>query len=446
MINVAQPEDYGSQKRQQPTLVDVEQSFTIGLDASVPSLEEHLEVFRQFLERGDMVSQTADAWFRVADQEGPDSSNAKSLASLCQQALDARKLSTGFDEMKLKVMKEALWKYPKPVWKRGGIPSIAVGDRLSILGILYLKWHHMISTMTETEAKVFKRQKDTLDSEESLYLETHSVASTLASTQNECIICLNIAAMQCRQCDAWICCHLCRASHEEEAHHDWSSSSKTDIIGKEIQVSTGSTALFNTQMLARNILTDIVFDRNRPVLASSAIHFDSINHDDLRAMALMVEVEFYAGLKNAGEDEADSAKRVPRADDVFMAKTGVYAQGGEKLLCRRIDGELWCLNKYNEIVDIDLADYRVASISGVARILENLLRPPAPLSLMDLAMRREGLADLVSYDPELVHPFAKSLNRMQRKVIATVTDDSFQEGFLAVHAPPGTGKTTTGKF
>eukprot|EP00977_Amphora_coffeiformis_P013898 scaffold3784_cov174-Amphora_coffeaeformis.AAC.3 len=454
MLNSARPQDYGSQKSNIPSHIDVQEKFSVDPNANVPSLDDQLEVFHQYIARGDMVSKTADAWIRVADREGPSSPDSLALAELCQQALDARKLATGFDPTKLQVMQNVLNKYSQPFWKRGGGKDqrIMNAEHISILGILYCKWVNMINAMIKTEGRVYNRPQTTLEEDASQYLETQSVTSTVASTTNQCVICLAVADMKCPQCDAWYCCISCKEYHGEEAGHSWTRTNRESLIYGvaesntiefgEFEVHINDNGVLNAQRDARNALTDIVFGRSRPPLPQEKLRFESLDENDIRLLASMVGVEFFAGLK-AAEEGGHSEGSIPHVDDVFLAKPGHNVRYGEKLICRRVEGDLYFVDKNNQFVDLDQGDFRVASIAGASRILENLIRPPLPSTMMHWAMKREMLVDIVEQVPELLHPYCRSLNESQRKVVATATDESFEEGFLAVHAPPGTGKTTT---
>lgn len=416
----------------------------MGASARIPSMVEQIQVFRQYMSRGNMVSQSAEAWIRAADKEGPDSHDARALADLSQQALDARKLANDFDEENIEVMRRVLRTCQIPSWYSGGKPANIGNGQVSILGFLYHKWHRMIETMTKTEGRVFKREISTLDDEESQYLETQSVGTTVASSGNVCVVCLAVADMRCPECNEWYCSVSCAKYHVEETGHR--SSIAVDIpsrIGTEIAVAPQN----DNTTAARNLLLEIVFDRRQPdPLPATSICFNSLSQTDLASLASMVQLEFYTDLRNAAmEADGTREKITPHVDDIFLAKRS-YKQGGEKLICRRRDGDLFLVNKDDQEVEWGQAYKRISSISGSARILENLLRQPRTASLMHCAMRREALVTVVEKENGVSHPIIDTLNASQKRVIFTVTDESFKRGFLAVHSPPGSGKTKTGRI
>ena len=80
-------------------------------------------------------------------------------------------------------------------------------------------------------------------------------------------------------------------------------------------------------------------------------NFKSLDESDMRPLASMVEIEVYAGLKDA-EEGGHSKGTVPHVDDVFLAKPGQNIQYGEKLICRCVEGDLFFFDKNNKFVEL----------------------------------------------------------------------------------------------
>ena len=98
----------------------------------------------------------------------------------------------------------------------------------------------------------------------------------------------------------------------------------------------------------------------------------------------------------------------------------------------------------NHTRDPPFHKYRVASLSGVSRILENLSMRPFPDSLMDLALRRDSDSFTTAVSIHDVHircipaSVAGILNPSQKRAVATVLSSKFTRGFFFVMGPPGT--------
>jgi hypothetical protein len=93
MLSPGRASDFGSQKSDIQTKIDIHDCFSVADSVSPPYLPSQLNVFQKLLELGDIVAESSDAWIRVADVEGPGSKRALQMATLCQNALDARKLA-----------------------------------------------------------------------------------------------------------------------------------------------------------------------------------------------------------------------------------------------------------------------------------------------------------------------------------------------------------------
>ena len=103
---------------------------------------------------GNLVSKTADAWLRMADQLGAANSEVQELAALHQRALDSRKSYGNVDKPKLLKMNQILEVMPKLHYK-GNRPRSK--EHSSFLGVLYEFWKHTIRDV-EVLIKRSKRQ------------------------------------------------------------------------------------------------------------------------------------------------------------------------------------------------------------------------------------------------------------------------------------------------
>ena len=84
--------------------------------------------------------------------------------------------------------------------------------------------------------------------------------------------------------------------------------------------------------------------------------------------------------------------------------------------------------------------FRLASLSGTARVLESLYTKPLPNTLMDYALRRNVDA-FAKVDEDnlyrLIPRLFSTLNTSQKKAVATLCSSSFKRGFFLVQGPPG---------
>ena len=152
------------------------------------------------------------------------------------------------------------------------------------------------------------------------------------------------------------------------------------------------------------ILLDICFglyhpdkDRIEPVSA------DFLSCHDLEKLAYMMLVEFAASVKKerSGAREESHVKTKPKPYDVFVMKTSFGSQAANVSVVLPMKGGqlLWWNGQAGfASLDSDQHMYRIASLSGTARVLECLYRAmqeaPIPGSLSGCAMRRELLVDI----------------------------------------------------
>lgn len=203
-------------------------------------------------------------------------------------------------------------------------------------------------------------------------------------------------------------------------------------------------------------LIDVCFKSVPPRPLRMAKLNDVLTAEDLDAMSSMVERELLAGLekerKGPEDDDVPSTggrRRDPFPYDVCLMEATLEQRASHNLaVCLPRKGELVWYDGDASIRTIDDwgSRWRVASISGAARILDAL--DPTNLSscpLMKPAMERTRLVDVVTDTTalEAAHgAVVANLNTPQRLAVATVLDPSFTEGFFAIQGPPGTGKST----
>jgi len=433
MFQSVEAHDYGSQQSDTiGVIIDVCDCFSVPV-AAAPELTGQLSVLRELMKLGDIVSYSSDAWFRVADVEGPGSLRAVSMANLHQHALDARKLAFQVDENKLKMMDHIRRKLDAPHW-RGSGAKCRVSN--SILGILYNIWDSWIRDLEAAEGRRSREygrfSNDFLDE-----LNSQIETDTVASSESECIICFDTGTMSCSLCGGtvWVCSDECRRRHCSEAGHTRGSArdslDQASLLGS-VQESGESFSLMSSAM---EDLLNVTFGRTRPSCTGMrTIDFRSLTEADLMALSKMVLAEFLTSLKESIEvRRAMLTNDTPHENDVFLMDSGELA------VCRRYaGGDLMWFDQDNNHIHLEdvLYNRRVASLSGACRILESLMVKPAAGSLMDQAMKRDVVAVTVAardFQPLDSHIFGY-LNESQRQVVEAVL--STPSGIIAVQGPP----------
>lgn len=199
------------------------------------------------------------------------------------------------------------------------------------------------------------------------------------------------------------------------------------------------------------MLIECTFGRKRPSLGEDmTINFNSLDDGDLKTLVDMVCTEYFKDLSDqvnsAYKSQTTSSKR-HHVYDVVLMTSGSYKQGGDLAICRPTsNGTLLMQDKYTNLKPVEESQYdrRVASLSSAARIIESLLSQPDSGSLMHHAMKRDKILDIrKSLKAQLPPSISDGLNSSQQAVVEAVTHKSFKDGFVAVHGPPGTGKTST---
>ena len=228
---------------------------------------------------------------------------------------------------------------------------------------------------------------------------------------------------------------------------------------------------------------------------------------DLDHMIHMVKVEFASSLEKemkgpGGEDVtlalgSETLNQEPCPYDVFLMETTLERRENRLAVCiPRKDDLVWFNGDRAWPLDPPTHKWRVASLSGPARVLQ-ALHNPTELTLMAMkaeavisacdesqdwldfkaTIENEGKAPEVKYpwysprailssvaaamdgspEPGLkskilqevvkscteksdIDGITQSMNGSQSRAIRTVTDPSFKEGFFVTQGPPGTGK------
>lgn len=236
---------------------------------------------------------------------------------------------------------------------------------------------------------------------------------------------------------------------------DWDDSPSLEAAGK-IQVSVGFSK-FHAKLL------DICFgDFNPDTEIIEALHGDTIEYDDLKKLAYMVLVEFAASVEKErqGTQEETHVKPEPRPYDVFVMKTDFGQQlSNISVLLPMRGGQLQWWNGQKDLSPIRSGQhvYRIASLSGAARVLDALDRARTSREpLCRWAMRREMLVSVeqgATMQSVAAPSFINSvrgvyhgnmntgtvetsildpLNDSQRKAVETVAGAKFRDGFFAI--------------
>ncbi len=210
-------------------------------------------------------------------------------------------------------------------------------------------------------------------------------------------------------------------------------------------------------------LLDICFGLYHPdTVRIQPVPADYLSHQDLENLAFMVLVEFAASVEKErlGTQEESQVRAEPKPYDVFVMKTSFgYRASNISVVLPMKGGQLQWWNGQGNFASLDSDEhlYRIASLSGTARVLECLHRAmnAAAGSLSVCAMRRESLFDsdkitttttsspIESFltnvdrlvvgaqspvDPSILEP----LNESQQEAVLTCASTKFQDGFFAI--------------
>jgi hypothetical protein len=196
------------------------------------------------------------------------------------------------------------------------------------------------------------------------------------------------------------------------------------------------------------ILMHICFGNVKPDPTRIEPLNNSLDTNDLRRLTHMVKVEFATSLSKemTGSEDA-AAKTDPKPFDVFLMETTLDRPKQHIAVClptkRR---ELLWYNGGEDLLSLDelTHKWRIASLSGAARVLEALSAPITRLT--EMAMQRTTLVEAVEDCEGSLTGFetiVEHMNESQQRAVATMIDPRFNQGFFAIQGPPGCGKTTT---
>jgi hypothetical protein len=183
----------------------------------------------------------------------------------------------------------------------------------------------------------------------------------------------------------------------------------------------------------------------------SGINWSCIDDDAILALRQCVRVEFYEGFKrdlSMARAKARSARvDTPHIYDVFTMEPRLSCGNITLAVCMRSTavGLLMWRDEDGQYHPLSppFHKYRVASLSGPSRIIENMSLQSA---LTKAALKREPDSFVKAVDLNDVHikcipiNIADRLNACQKRAVGTVISNKFNEGFFLVQGPPGSGE------
>ena len=499
---MAGPHDYGSSTANTLRKIDIELCFPLELrNALPPSLKEQLDVLKRFLDAGNLVSKSKDAFDRIVDKFGVGSIAAQEMAELHQYVLDARKHSFAISESKLVLMQNIINSCPSPAWKskKGGRKSEQTST--SICAVLYEQWCVWIEKLDILQRKLNPPLSGSadLEREEQANVRRNEVAGESMRKLDQrkrsgevdqwelklCGDCFGpITGSDNRKCklcdDVWLCSKKCESKHWKHCYKTrWAStdpacplvattSTPTEsgrssggmlepVKEKYVVVDTDITFNDNDD-LARDILeglVDIVFGRKTPsCFGLGDIDWRCLRRVDLDTMAEMVLVEFFCSLRKGLKEckGRRGAVDTPHVYDVFAMKPRLQRGNIDLATYLPVDSLnnllMWRDENGNTFpLDPPFHRYRVANLSGTARVIESLKSEVSQGTLVHHAMTRNPnlIQPALDEDSEvfsLLDPsIALGLNTAQKQAVGTVVVKGiYREGFFVVVGPPGTGK------
>ena len=205
-------------------------------------------------------------------------------------------------------------------------------------------------------------------------------------------------------------------------------------------------------------LLDIVFGRVHPgeVYENETLPLERADEGTLKFMERLVKVEFKASFEKEidNNDEGTEKQARPNPFDVFLVEptfrnrnitiaAAIPVTRGKDPVLNWLDenGTCWeCKeNAPREIVP----RRKVTSLSGSARVLENLRIKPVP-RLMVEAMNRTNLFEVSSLTSDTgISQHNEDLNQSQQTAVSALKSKTFRNSFFVIQGPPGTGKSTT---
>ena len=481
----SEPHDFGTQIQHDagpfPFCAPTEHSSFLA-----PNIQGQLDVLSNFMMNGNLVSNTADAWLRMADKYGIADKNVQKLAALHQKALDSRKSYDNIDQSQLDYMNNVLDLMPAPHYKRGGSGT----KSSSLLGILYEFWRHHINAvdiLIKGNGLHPSRYPASLNIEVSENKQLkQSTVNMMTNREKEkwakgsvykycvtCGDCLPSEVMKkCAVCGVvWVCVGRCEMTHWRicfciqwnesnivmyETDEDKSQTSSTlgsFIDSREITEDTASLTSFDDSEISLSVetrdtadyLIDVVFGvSQKPTCAGlKRMNWHSLVAEDLPTLRQLALVEFYTSFEKGRKDAWKKTKDkidTPHIFDVFLMEPrvergnitlAVYVRNdraGGILTWRDGHGNYYPQNPAFHL-------FRVASLSGTCRILESLRTTPMPGSLMDSALRRNADAFMEAVENTLIlnpEVWSSELNTSQKQAVATICSSRFKDGFFLV--------------
>ena len=391
-VKIETPCDYGSQKQNIQKIVSTAKYFPPSTTDPPPALEDQLGVFEQYIDIGDVVASSAEAWRRIADRHSTRHEDALKVGRVAQKALDARKTACSFTQEEMKIIDRVLstsdpGRISTPVWRSWGAEGMQPN---SILGNLFQKWDAKISDVKTVRDNWSARPASTPSKDDE---------STVAS----------VVTQDTRQFD--------------------SAAGQPALSGKT----------------ANEMLVDVTFERCDFMSKVVPINLHrSINDDDRIALVNMTLHEYQVSVRQGQESNlakfhtstgrGRSGKWPLRTFDVYLLK-----QPGDRerlAICQpkygNDDDKEWRLSDGVIPVDPKGVWESVASLTSSARILESLMTNPVP-PLMQAAMQRDRLMHAVELSGKDLDLFKdSSLNVSQMRAIATVLSPSFRSGFFCI--------------
>lgn len=196
----------------------------------------------------------------------------------------------------------------------------------------------------------------------------------------------------------------------------------------------------------------------RPRYDLAMINWTCVDDHAIKLIKQCVLVEFYEDFVKDYRSAREKTRRdkidSPHIFDVFTMEQKLTSYNTTLAVCLRNEpagGLLMWRDQYiphsYHPMNPPFHKFRIASLSGPCRILENLFVPPRG-SLMDLALRRDpaSFMQAIERDDNLIKciplSVAELLNLSQRRAVATVLSSAFKRGFFLVQGPPGTGERT----
>ena len=196
-------------------------------------------------------------------------------------------------------------------------------------------------------------------------------------------------------------------------------------------------------------LLDIVFGRVDPrrEYDIESLPLENVNTYTLMVMERLVKIEFNASLQKELENVDESAQLTQANPfDVYLVEPTFRNKNIHIAVAVPVSKNVLAWYDENDVLwDIRelVATRKVSSLSGTARVLENLTSPTIP-TLMRQAMDRtnmfdaSSLASVTNEDTSIA-----GLNMSQNAAVLALKSRTFDSGFFVVQGPPGTGKSTT---